>query len=148
MAERAKQIVNKLGYTDVPKDTVYGYDEHSGYLNHARREDASPDRFDKVRTGQPVLLYFWYRTSPRYLVPNSFGEVSSFDPAIDVSGMTRVALDVRGRLIGFQAVPPQVEEKRTQSLPADWSMLFAEAGLDIRNYRETESRWTPPLFRR
>src|SRR5688500_12170014 len=60
--------------------------------------------------------------------------------------MTRVALDVRGRLIGFQAVPPQVEEKTTQNIRADWSTLFAEAGLDIRNYKEIESQWTPPFF--
>jgi hypothetical protein len=146
MAERASQIVNKLGYTDVPKDTVYGYDQDFHYLDYVRRRAASPDRFEKIRAGQPVTLYFWYRTSPRYLVPNSFGEVSSLDPSMDVSGMTRVALDVRGRLIGFQAIPPQIEEKTTQNLQVDWSMLFVEAGLDIRNYKETESQWTPPVF--
>ncbi|MGB7925112.1 MAG: hypothetical protein WCF57_17865, partial [Pyrinomonadaceae bacterium] len=146
MAERASQIVNRLGYTDAPKDTVYAYDQDFSYLDYARREDTSPDRFEKIRTGQPVTLYFWYRTSPRYLIQNSFGEVSSFDPPIDVSGMTRVALDVRGRLIEFQAVPPQVDEKRTQNIQTDWSTLFTEAGLDIRNYKETESQWTPPFF--
>jgi serine/threonine-protein kinase len=146
LAERANQIVNKLSYTGAPKHTVYGYDQDFGYLDYARREDASPDLFEKIRTGQPVTLYFWHRTSPRYLVPSSFREVSSFDPPIDVSGMTRVALDVRGRLIGFQAVPPQVEEKTPQNMNADWSTLFAEAGLDIRNYKEIESQWTPPVF--
>jgi serine/threonine-protein kinase len=146
LAERSSQILNKLGYTDAPTDTVYGYDQDFSYLDYARREDASPDRFEKIRTGQPLTLYFWHRTSPRYLVPSSTGEVSSFDPPIDVSGMTRVALDVRGRLIGFQAVPPQVEEKTAQNMQDDWQALFAEAGLDIRNYRETESKWTPPFF--
>ena len=145
LAERANQIVNKLGYTDAPTDTVYSFGYDGSYLNYAR-QDAAPDRFEKIRTGQPVTLYFWYRTSPRYLVPNAGGEVSFFDPPNDVSGMTSVALDVRGRLIEFQAVPPQVEEKATPNIPTDWSTLFAEAGLDIRHYKEIESQWTPPFY--
>jgi serine/threonine-protein kinase len=146
LAERASQIVNKLGYTDAPRDTVYGFNYDGSYLNYAKREDASPDRFEKIRTGQPVTLYFWYRTSPRYLVPNGGNEVNAFDPPVDVSGMTSVQLDVRGRLIGFQAVPPQVEQKTPQNIPIDWRSLFAEAGLDIRSYKEIESQWTPPFF--
>lgn len=146
LAERAHQIVNKLGYTDAPTDTVYGFSQDSSYLNYAKQEDTSPNRFDKIRTGQPVTLYFWYRASPRYLVPNAGNEVDYFDPPNDVSGMTSVALDVRGRLIEFQAVTPQVEEKTAQNLPTDWSVLFAEAGLDMRDYKEVESQWTPPVF--
>jgi eukaryotic-like serine/threonine-protein kinase len=146
MAERANQIVNKLGYTGAPTDTVYSYAADSTYLNYAERKDASHDRFDKIRTGQPVAIYFWHRTSPRYLVPKDGHDVSFSDPPVDVSGMTRVALDVRGRLIGFEAVPPQVEDKTTQNISADWSTLFTEAGLDIRNYNEIESQWTPPFY--
>lgn len=146
LAERAIQIVNKLGYTDAPKDSVYGYELDFSYLNYAKREDASPDRFEKIRTGQPVALYFWYRASPRYLVPSAANEVNFFDPPNDISGMTNVALDARGRLIEFQAVPPQVEGVKNESVPADWSTLFAEAGLDIRHYKEIESQWTPPFF--
>jgi hypothetical protein len=99
-----------------------------------------------IRTGQPVTLYFWYRTSPRYLVPTGVREVDFFTPPNDVSGMTSVMLDVRGRLTRFQAVPPEVEERTAQTVPTDWSALFAEAGLDIRNYEESESQWTPPFF--
>jgi serine/threonine-protein kinase len=60
--------------------------------------------------------------------------------------MTRVALDTRGRLVEFEAVPPQVEEKRAQNVPTDWQALFAEAALDIGNYKEIESQWTPPFY--
>ncbi len=145
LAERASQIINKLGYTDAPTHTVYQYDDDSSYFSSAARKDA-PDTFEKIRTGQPVAIYFEYRTSPRYLVPSSFFNVSPSDPPMDVSGMTSVKLDVRGRLIEFQAVPPQVDEKTTANMNADWSTLFAEAGLDIRNYKEIESQWTPPFY--
>ena len=146
LAERANQIVNKLGYTDAPIDTVYSFDYDVGYVNYAERQDASPDRFEKIRTGQPITLYFWYRTSPRHLVPYGDVEVDFFDPPRDVPGMVDLALDVRGRLIFFQAVPPRLEGKTTQDVSTDWSTLFAEAGLDIRNYKEIESQLTPPVF--
>ncbi|HZH29819.1 MAG TPA: serine/threonine-protein kinase [Pyrinomonadaceae bacterium] len=147
LAERADSILKKLGYPDAPTDTVYAFDYNRGYMDYARREDASPARFERLRTGQPVSVYFWYRASPRYLVPNAGNEVNFSDPPNDVSGMTSVALDVRGRLIEFQAVPPQVEAKTTTAdSPTDWSTLFAEAGLDIRQYNERESQWTPPFF--
>ncbi|MCA1568407.1 MAG: serine/threonine protein kinase [Acidobacteria bacterium] len=146
LAERATQIAGKLGYTDAPIDTVYGFSEDSSYLNYAKREAASPDRFEKIRTGQPVALYFWRRGSPRYFVPNASNEVNYFDPPNDIAGMTRMALDVRGRLVEFQAVPPQVAGTTTRNTPTDWSTLFAEAGLDIRRYKEIESQWTPPFF--
>jgi serine/threonine-protein kinase len=146
LAERASQIVRKLGYAGVPTDKAYGYSQDPAYLNYAGREAAPPDRFEKIRAGQPLALYFWYRTSPRYLVPSAGNEVNFFDPPGDVSGMTSVALDVRGRLVEFQAVPPQVEGTRAHEAPTDWGALFAEAGLDISQYKETESQWTPPLF--
>jgi Protein kinase domain len=146
LAEHARQIVAKLGYTDAPTDTVYEFGSDRSYLNYAEREDAAPDRFEKIRTGQPIALYFWYRTSPRYLVPNAGNEVNYFDPPNDVAGMTTVVLDVRGRLFEFQTVPPQVEEKSSPRIPTDWSTLFAEAGLDRGNYSEIESQWTPPFF--
>lgn len=146
LAERADQIVNKLGYTAAPTDRVYSFGYDGRYLNYARREDSSPDRFEKIRTGQPATLYFWYRTSPRYLVPSGDVEVYPSNPPRDVPGMTNLQLDVRGRLIFFQAVPPRVEEKPAPEASVDWQALFAEAGLDIRHYREIESQMTPPVF--
>ncbi|MGZ5437866.1 MAG: protein kinase domain-containing protein, partial [Pyrinomonadaceae bacterium] len=85
LAERANQIKNKLGYADAPADTVYSFDNSESYVNYAEREDASPNRFERIRTGQPVTLYFWYRTSPGYLVPNRGHEVYFSDPPNDVS---------------------------------------------------------------
>ncbi|HZH35153.1 MAG TPA: serine/threonine-protein kinase, partial [Pyrinomonadaceae bacterium] len=146
LAERSSQILNKFGYTIAPKHTAYAYDNDGTYIDYARNEETLPDRFEKIRTGQPVTIYFWHRTSPRYLVPNLGNEVSFSDPPNDVSGMTSLAFDVRGRLIEFHAVPPQVEEKTTQNINADWQALFAEAGLNISNYNEIESQWTPPVF--
>jgi protein kinase-like protein len=143
LTERADSIVKKLGYTKAPIDTDYGFD--GDFFSYART-DQSPNHFERLRSGQPPIIYFWYRSSPRYLEPWYDVSVSLNDPPNDVAGMTKVILDVRGRLLEFQAVPPQVKDKTAQTGEVDWATLFAEAGLDIRNYRQTESSWTPPFF--
>ncbi|MBC7910289.1 MAG: serine/threonine protein kinase [Pyrinomonadaceae bacterium] len=146
LAERAASIVKKLGYTNAPVDTGYGFGENDrDYYNYADAEQ-SPNRWERMRTGQPALIYFWYRTSPRYLEPLQYDSVWHDDPPNDVAGMTKVILDARGRLLEFQAVPPQVKDKQAPAGEVDWATLFAEAGLDIRNYRQTESLWMPPVF--
>lgn len=143
LTERADSIVKKLGYTSVPIDTDYGFENN--FFSYARTEQ-SPDHYERLRSGQPPVIYFWYRSSPRYLEPWYGVDVFLDNPPNDVAGMTKVILDVRGRLLEFQAVPPQVRDRTAQTSEADWATLFEEAGLDIRNYRQTESNWTPPFF--
>jgi serine/threonine-protein kinase len=148
LAERADSIVKKLGYTNAPVDTDYGFaNNEDDYPRYARAEK-SPNRWERLRSGQPAMIYFWHRTSPRYLEPQrwEYSSVWHDDPPNDVAGMTKVFLDARGRLLEFQAVPQQVKDKTAQPGEVDWAALFTEAGLDIRNYRQTESSWTPPVF--
>ncbi|MCA1616292.1 MAG: serine/threonine protein kinase, partial [Acidobacteria bacterium] len=146
LAERADSIVKKLGYANAPADADYGFVNNTDeYYSYARAEP-SPNRWERIRSGQPAIIYFWRRTSPRYLEPLQHEWVSPDDPPNDVAGMTKVILDVRGRLLGFQAVPPQVRDKAARAGEVDWATLFAEAGLDIGQYRQTEPGWTPPVF--
>ncbi len=147
MAERAGLIVKKLGYANAPADADYGIAENVGDYYSYADVDLSPNRWERMRSGQPAIIYFWYRTSPRYLEPLQYETVSPDDPPNNVAGMTRIILDPRGRLLEFQVVPPQVKDKTVQIGEVDWTTLFAEAGLDIRNYRQTEPNWTPPLNR-
>ena len=143
LTERADSIVKKLGYTKAPIDADYGFE--NDFFSYAR-SDQLANRFERLRTGQPAVIYFWHRSSPRYLEPWYDVDVFLDNPPNDVAGMTKVILDVRGRLLEFQAVPPQVRDRTAQTREADWATLFEEAGLDIRNYRQTESNWTPPFF--
>ncbi len=146
LAERAASVIKKLGYTDAPADVDYGFDKNVGdYYRYAAAENAL-NRWERMRSGQPAIIYFWHRTSPRYLEPLQYESVLPDDPPNDVAGMTKIVLDVRGRLLEFNAVPPQVKDKTVQTGEIDWANLFAEAGLDIRNYRQTESLWTSPVF--
>lgn len=148
LAERADSILKKLGYTAPPVDTDFGFaSDQDNYLNHTG-DERSPDAWEKIRTGQPAVLFFWHRTSPRYLEPQNYAYETVWlnDPPNDIAGMTRILLDGRGRLLEFEAVPPQVRDEAVDPRDIDWSTLFAEAGLDIRNYRQTEAKWTPPFY--
>ncbi|CAN5558524.1 hypothetical protein BH10ACI1_BH10ACI1_03160 [soil metagenome] len=146
LAERADSILKKIGYTNTPVDIDYGIGDNTrDYYNYAAA-DESADRWEKMRSGQPAVIYFWHRTSPRYLEPLQSEKVFPNDPPNDVAGMTKVILDTRGRLLELNVVPPQVIDKTAPKSEVDWATLFTEAGLDIRNYRQTESNWTSPVF--
>src|SRR5687767_6634282 len=125
LTERADSIVKKLGYTSAPIDADYGFEDD--FFNYARTEQ-SPNQYEKIRSGQPAVIYFWHRSSPRYLEPWYDVLVLLDDPPNDVAGMTKVVLDVRGRLLEFQAVPPQIKDKAAQQSEVDWATLFSEAG--------------------
>jgi len=148
MAERAREIVRKMGSTEPSKDSAYGFDVDHDYLRFVEVNDPSPARWDGLATGQPAAVYFWYRQSPRYLEPKFAGPgiVSLEDPPEDVSGMAHVSLDVRGRLIEFVAVPPQVDDSKGPWPEPDWPSLFAEAGLDFSQFTTAHASWTPPVY--
>ncbi|HEX3227717.1 MAG TPA: protein kinase [Pyrinomonadaceae bacterium] len=144
---RAAEIVKQLGYADEPIDYATGFSQDQRYLDYLRENDLSPRRWDKLASGQPALITFWYRQSPVYLWP--FGQASNVtpnDPPPTGPGMTYVALDTRGRLINFSRVPPQLN---TPAMPADtpdWALLFNAAGLDISRFTPSEAQWNPPNY--
>ena len=148
LRERAVEIVRRLGYTEAPRDSAHGFVKNDEYLRHIAEHDQTPTRWERLRAGQPSGILFWYRQSPRYLVPLQLEVqmVTPEDPPPLVSGMTSALLDPQGRLVRFDAVPPQLEEQNGQPRQApDWAALFAEAGLDVRNFTPAGPRWVPPV---
>lgn len=143
--ERASEIARKLGYAELPVDRAYGFDRNENYLQYIQEHDSSVTRWDKVAAGEPAAVYFWYRQSPRYLVPYNREFLTPNDPPLLISGAVDLTLDHRGRLLSFQAVPPQVDEATGPAPAPDWSALFVEAGLDITKFTPTASKWLPPF---
>jgi Protein kinase domain len=141
--EHAREITKQLGYTEPPLDSSYGMNEDYGYLEYVAKNEQSRARWDKLRSGQPAAVFFWHRQSPRYLLSYGAREISLYDPAPDVTGMTTLTLDTRGRLRSFSAVPPQKDETTPPAeTPApDWNALFAAAGLNPANFQPTTSVW-------
>ncbi|HMH42398.1 MAG TPA: protein kinase [Pyrinomonadaceae bacterium] len=144
LADRAREINRRLGYTSPPVDTAQGFFWYAEILDYIKTHDRSPGRWDVLRNGDAPVLAFWYRQSPRNLIGLDKFSVYPANPPIDISGMTNTYLDSQGRLFTFIAVPQQLEEA-PQAKP-NWSILFAEAGLDMSSFHETEPRWTPPRY--
>jgi serine/threonine-protein kinase len=144
LQDRAWEISSRLGYSSAT-DRASGFAANNEYLSHVRRDDQTPTRWELLKTGHPAGIVFWYRQSPRYLEPFNREEVTPQDPPRTVSGMVALTLDMRGRMLGFEAVPPQVLEP-DEPAPAtfDWSRLFNEAGLDVSNFRPVEPVWVSP----
>jgi serine/threonine-protein kinase len=144
LQDRAWEISSRLGYSSAT-DRASGFSPNAEYISYVRREDRSPARWEALKTGHPSGILFWYRQSPRYLEPFNREEVTPQDPPRTISGMVGLTLDMRGRLLGFEAVPPEVVGPQTDApAPFDWSQLFKEAGLDPSAFKPVEPVWVPP----
>ena len=141
--ERANEIVHRLGYGDTATDSTLGVNYDLDYLRYLGEHDNATNLRDRLKTGRPPVIRFWYRQSPRYLAPYSGWQVTRTDPPTEVSGMAGVVLDTQGQLINFYAVPPQVEEPQATTPAPDWSVLFAEAGLDVSKFAPAAPRQVP-----
>jgi serine/threonine-protein kinase len=144
LRDRASDVAKKFGYESAA-DSVSGFNVNAEYMNYVEQSDRSAARWEQLRTGHPAGLVFWYRQSPRYLAPLNRDEVTPADPPRTVSGMANLSLDMRGRLLAFEGVPPQTARPREQpAAPFDWSRLFTEAGLDPSAFSGVEPAWVPP----
>ncbi|HET7618720.1 MAG TPA: serine/threonine-protein kinase [Vicinamibacterales bacterium] len=147
LIDRIQQMTAAFGYTDAPADTASGFTIPPDYPRWLR--DRSPQRrwWDALRTTRPPALVFWYRTSPRPLIPDDSSRalVTSGDPAFDVSGMRTVITDTDGRLVEFHAVPPQMDSSGAGGAPS-WQALFDAAGLDMRTFHAVAPEWTPRAY--
>ena len=141
----ARDMIRKLGYTQPPVDSADGVVLKQDYLQYIEATDQSPWRWQKMREGGPGPYRYWYRQSPRYF--ETFENIEVDNPALDVSGMASVYLDMEGRLHWFTAVPPQREPpadpQQVMNAAPDWSVAFREAGLDIANFKSVPSTSIP-----
>jgi hypothetical protein len=148
LADRAEQILSRLGYTEPRGDTAEGFQVISDYVEWITRSDQSARRWDRLASGSPPAMLYWYRTSPRDLVPRPLAlRVSPNDPPPNDTSMHMVALDTRGRLLQVNSVPPQFD-----ATPADaeragpWPELFEAAGLSLASFSPVAPQWTPHDF--
>lgn len=138
---RARDVIKKMGYTAQPLDSADGIILKGDYLFYIMKHDQSPERWTKMRTEGPGPYRFWYRQSPRYF--ENLENIQVDRPALDVSGMTSLYLDMTGRLHWFVGVPPQREPPGGGSAIPDWSLLFREAGLELGTFHSVASTSVP-----
>lgn len=147
LEDRARELARAFGYVEPPVDEASGFYVDEEYLGAWRRGEVHPPRLE---SGAPAAVQFWYRSSPRPLTAlQSYGVVSLTQPPALVSGMISIRQDLRGRLLAFNALPPQVEDEHDRAAttaPLDWTPLFAEAGLDPAAFHGVSPRWLPASY--
>ncbi len=146
LLEKSRDLARAVGYTAKPMGTAYGFSYDSDYLQYVDRTDKSAGRWEhRLGNQQPSPMVFWYRQSPRPLTPEPFAvaRVDQSDPPPIVSGMVSVTLDPQGRLVEFNAMPPQVDKSSGEAPPPDWKRLFDAAGLDMPQFALATPQWTP-----
>jgi serine/threonine protein kinase len=147
LAQKSRDLIQHFGYTSKPTDSAFRLYYNTDFTTDLERKGKSSSALTHLNTGQPAPIIFWYRTSPRYLIASSFGndgEVTSDDPAMEISGMVKIEVDAQGRLLGFDAVPPQVDETPVSGAkPLDPVTLLSAAGLDPARFQTVEPKWTP-----
>jgi len=148
LAQKAKDTIQRLGFTPAVADDAYGFDWDSGFLDDVNKNHKPVD-WNQVLAQRPPLLTFWYRSSPAPLTGLEFhndlltpGMVFPDDPPPVDPGMLDVVLDSYGRLLYFRRVPPQRLEPGQPVPVVDWSAFFAAAGVDMAGYQSTEPLWT------
>jgi hypothetical protein len=146
LEQKARDVLASLGYSETPTDRAYGFVHRNDFRQYAERNESRATYRAQLTHGQPSPISFWYRQSPRHLLAISgIGAVSSSNPPQLVSGMVRVTLDPQGRLVDFDAVPPQVEDSPARPSPAlDWAVVLAAAGVDPARFTPAEPLWIPP----
>ena len=143
----ARDIVAQLGYEAKPVDSAIDFDYDLDLERWIEHNDKPRPDWDKALAQQPPFLRFVYRQSPRYMVPLDFersltpGIVTSIDPPTTQSGMLNLMLDPGGRLVFFQALPAEMEESAPPAKRADWTPLFAAAGLDRSTFQTAAPQW-------
>jgi serine/threonine-protein kinase len=149
MAQKARDILVPLGYTERPRDEAFSYAWFDRAAEYIRARETMSDRHEAILR-RPAPLNFWYRRSQSPLTGLAFhtdllipGTVDPDDPPPIEGGMIQMRLDPDGRLLLFEAMPPQ----RRASLPAaerpptDWSPLFTAAGLDAATLQPATPEW-------
>jgi hypothetical protein len=149
LSQKARDIVQHLGFTAKPFDNAYGFDWDNDFISHVRTNDKPSPNWSEVFAARPSAFVFWYRQSPYSLIGDSYhddlltpGTAQFDDPALIQSGSIRLQLDDRGRLLSFERIPAQRQAPAKDVTPIDWNLLFADAGLEQAQFQNTEPLWT------
>jgi hypothetical protein len=152
LEDRARQVLDRFGYNDTPIDSVGEVFVGDDYLQWARTQPKA-SRWAALPTGRVPAIGFWYRTSPRLLIPRSENRQPSLtDPPFRLVGMAEALLDSRGALLEFHAVPPQRTPGTQAANPSppgpppsaiDWQIVFDAVGWPRGRFTPATPEWTP-----
>jgi hypothetical protein len=142
LRERAREIAHLLGDDVPPRSVEWWVGLDRGYVQFSREHASTPS----LAAARPSALRFYYRQSPRALLPTGSSLPSRSDPAPAWNGEAYVALDPQGHLLEFWRLDRQrAASDSGHAPPTDWRPLLALTGADVASLRPVEPRWTPDV---
>lgn len=148
LADKAREMIESLGYTARPADSAYSFAGNDAFVASLEKSEKFA-HWDEIARSRPSPLLFWYRQSPKPMLPAGFrdqtlipGILTEDDPPPYTSGMIDVRLDPQGRLTYLEALPPQKTDSPGSASPPDWNAVFAAAGLEISKFQPATPLWT------
>ena len=149
LALKAREYIRQFGYSDRAADSAGGFAVEGDLNRYIRSRDKTARRWEQLRT-RPVVR-FWYRDAPDTLrwtgLPTGLpARVTESDPPLERSGMRLVTLDSTGKLLGFDAVPEQIESAPPWGTSIDVRALFTAAGLDPAQFKPVAPNWVPLTY--
>lgn len=158
LAEKAREHLRTLGWTDEPADSAYGYLENSFALGTYPTDGEADAERDLGAPGTSPIL-FWYRQSEYAMVPGSLpnllifnAEVSPYDPPIDSPGMALVLMHPNGNLDHLEVYPRLMESQEDRAVlgdeipAADYGPVLRAAGLDPAQMDSEPAFFAPPFY--
>jgi hypothetical protein len=148
LADRAEELRDAFGYAGPAADRALGFEVDAEYLEWAAAHGSGAAGWSELIESRPAAVRFFYRTSPRVMVPaNSAGSSGLTDPPFNVTGMTIVQLDPIGRLLKFEAMPRQLDPSLAFPAPTvDWLAIVTTAGFDPSTLEGVTPGRTPRTF--
>ena len=148
LTAKTQELLRNAGVTDPPRDFLWGFERNARYIAHLRRADDA-NRWSRFGAGVHTPIYYFYRQSPRDLLPNNPASyrMKLADPPAIQPGTATVWTDTSGQLMRLEVVTPERHDAASgEPAPSvDWTALFTAAGLSNVARREAAPLWNPPF---
>jgi serine/threonine-protein kinase len=144
--DRARDIERQITPDAQIADRASGIMGRAEFLGWLLRNH-SPEVVTRVLgSGRPPGFVFWYRSSPWLLVPDG-NTVTVADPVPAGAGATLIVLDLEGRLLSYERLPPQLLPSAPATVsPPVWSPFFTAASLDVAHLTAAAPTYGPRAF--
>ncbi len=121
----AGQIMNELGYDNLPSNTVKGYEGNPALSVKHRTKRMTRDELAEL--SYPPRFFFWQRWTDGEFIPANFHFPEGFEkdgPIRRHSFDALVTLDSTGRLVALQIEAPPRKASPNEITEVDWSPLL------------------------
>ena len=149
LTQKARDAIATIGYESRARDFAVGFEWNDLLIQQVLKTNGPPPDWNRVLRQRPSPLQFWYRQSPEPLMAMTFktdlltpGVVDRADPPPISSGMIQVNVDHQGRLMFFEAIPPQRQSSPVRAAPVDWTPLFRLAAIDQSTLQPADPVWS------